>query len=133
MYYTGIDPFSGNRVYVADEHEKRLQRALLQPTRPENAPLVREALRRIGRDDLIGYDKDCLIRPAKEDLGQGGGKNGGKAGRPSGRPFGSKSGPAGRQSGGGNKRTEPSKGRGKHSNGSKNTVRKSGGPGRGKR
>ena len=67
MYYTGHDPFTGKAVYVADEKEKRLQRALLQPTKPENAALVREALRRAGRDDLIGYDKDCIIRPDKND------------------------------------------------------------------
>ena len=54
-------------VYVADEKEKRLQRALLQPTKPENAYLVREALRRAGREDLIGFDKDCIIRPDKND------------------------------------------------------------------
>ena len=84
MYYTGIDPFSGEKIYVADEHEKRLQRALLQPTRPENAPLVREALRRIGREDLIGYDKDCLIRPSKDDE-MSGGRGGRQGGRQSGR------------------------------------------------
>ena len=63
MYYTGIDPFTGKLVYVPDEEEKRLQRALLQPTRPQNARHVREALRRAGREDLIGYGKECLVRP----------------------------------------------------------------------
>ncbi len=97
MYYTGIDPFSGEKIYVADEHEKRLQRALLQPTRPENAPLVREALRRIGREDLIGYDKDCLIRPSKDDEPSGGrgGRQGGRQ-SPSGQRDGQR---GGRQSG----------------------------------
>lgn len=84
MYYTGIDPFTGKLVYVPDEEEKRLQRALLQPTRPQNARHVREALRRAGREDLIGYGKECLIRPEKEESfggkgGKGGyGGNGGK-------------------------------------------------------
>ena len=63
MYYTGINPLTGKRVYVpTDYHEKQLQRALLQYNRPENAPLVREALRAAGRDDLIGNGKDCLVR-----------------------------------------------------------------------
>ncbi len=64
MYYTGINPLTGKRVFVADDyHEKQLQRALLQCNRPQNAPLVREALRRVGRDDLIGYAPTCLVRP----------------------------------------------------------------------
>jgi hypothetical protein len=65
MYYTGINPLTGKAVYVpTDYHEKQLQRALLQYNRPDNAPLVREALHRAGRDDLIGSGKDCLVRAA---------------------------------------------------------------------
>jgi radical SAM superfamily enzyme YgiQ (UPF0313 family) len=65
MYYTGINPLDGKNVYVAtDYHEKQLQRALLQYNRPENAPLVREALIKAGREDLIGYSAECLVRPA---------------------------------------------------------------------
>ncbi len=64
MYYTGINPLTMKPVYVAtDYHEKQLQRALLQYNRPQNAALVREALHRAGREDLIGYGKDCLVRP----------------------------------------------------------------------
>ena len=64
MYYTGIHPLTGKEVYVAtDYHEKQLQRALLQYNRPQNADLVREALTREGREDLIGYSADCLVRP----------------------------------------------------------------------
>jgi hypothetical protein len=64
MYYTGFDPLKGSPVYVAtDYREKQLQRALLQFNRPENAPLVREALKKAGREDLIGYSADCLVRP----------------------------------------------------------------------
>ena len=64
MYRTGYDPLTMKPVYVAtDYRDKQLQRALLQYNRPENAPLVREALRRIGREDLIGYSEDCLVRP----------------------------------------------------------------------
>ena len=65
MYYTGINPLNMKPVYVAtDYHEKQLQRALLQYNRPQNAPLVREALQKAGRVDLIGYGKECLVRPA---------------------------------------------------------------------
>ena len=65
MYYTGIHPMTGTRVYVTtDYHEKQLQRALLQYSRPENANLVREALKRAGREDLIGNGKECLVRAA---------------------------------------------------------------------
>ena len=65
MYYTGINPLNMKPVYVAtDYHEKQLQRALLQFNRPQNADLVREALTRAGRTDLIGHGKDCLVRPA---------------------------------------------------------------------
>ena len=65
MYYTGINPLDMKPVYVAtDYHEKQLQRALLQYNRPQNADLVREALTRAGREDLIGYGEECLVRPA---------------------------------------------------------------------
>ncbi len=65
MYYTGINPMNGKRVAVTtDYHEKQLQRALLQFSRPENANLVREALRIAGREDLIGNGPECLVRPA---------------------------------------------------------------------
>ena len=65
MYYTGIHPMTGKEVYVTtDYNEKRLQRALLQYSKPENANLVREALRIAGREELIGYGADCLVKPA---------------------------------------------------------------------
>lgn len=65
MYYTGINPLNGKPVYVTtDYHEKQLQRALLQYRRPENANMVREALRIAGREDLIGDSPDCLVRPS---------------------------------------------------------------------
>ena len=64
MFYTGINPLDMKPVYVAtDYREKQLQRALLQFNRPQNAPLVREALTLLGREDLIGYGKECLVRP----------------------------------------------------------------------
>ena len=65
MYYTGLDPRTMEKVYVPrDPHEKAMQRALMQYRRPENRALVEEALRAAGREDLIGYGKECLIRPA---------------------------------------------------------------------
>jgi len=65
MYYTGIHPMTGKKVAVTtDYHEKQLQRALLQYSRPENANLVREALTLAGREDLIGNGEGCLVRPA---------------------------------------------------------------------
>ena len=64
MYYTGVDPRTMEPIYVArDAHEKAMQRALIQYRKPENYKLVREALKRAGREDLIGYGKNCLIRP----------------------------------------------------------------------
>ena len=66
MFYTGIDPLTMKPVYVAtDYHEKQLQRALLQYNRPQNAPLVREALIKLGREDLIGFGAECLVRPER--------------------------------------------------------------------
>ncbi len=63
MYYTGIHPMTGKQVYVTtDYREKLLQRALLQFSRPENANLVREALKLAGREELIGDGPGCLVR-----------------------------------------------------------------------
>lgn len=66
MYYTGIDPRNGKKVYVCrNPHEKMLQRALIQYRNPSNYELVREALIKAGREDLIGFSDKCLIRPRK--------------------------------------------------------------------
>lgn len=66
MYYTGIDPRNGEKVYVCrNPHEKAMQRALIQYRDPRNYDLVYEALKKGGREDLIGYDAKCLIRPKK--------------------------------------------------------------------
>ncbi len=71
MFKTGLDPLTMKRVYVAtDYHEKQLQRALLQYNRPQNAPLVREALIKLGREDLIGYGEECLVRPERQNFGR---------------------------------------------------------------
>lgn len=64
MYCTGLDPRTMQPVYVPrNPHEKAMQRALMQFRRPENYALVREALQKAGRTDLIGFDAKCLIRP----------------------------------------------------------------------
>jgi len=64
MYYTGINPLDMKRVYAPDDYrEKLMQRALLQYKRPENRNLVREALIKAGREDLIGFGTECLVKP----------------------------------------------------------------------
>lgn len=68
MYYTGIDPRNGQKVYVCrNPHEKAMQRALIQYRNPNNYGLVREALIKGGREDLIGFGKHCLIKPRKTE------------------------------------------------------------------
>ena len=64
MWYTGIDPRTMKPVFVPKTpHDKALQRALMQWRKPQNRTLVLEALHKTGREDLIGYGKECLIRP----------------------------------------------------------------------
>ena len=79
MYYTGLDPRTMQPVYVPkNPHEKAMQRALMQYRDHKNDALVREALEKTGRLDLIGNGPKCLIRP------RGGGKRAapGKASKP---------------------------------------------------
>jgi uncharacterized radical SAM protein YgiQ len=64
MFYTGLDPYTMENVYVAKtSEEKAMQRALLQYFKPENKAIVIKALRIAGRGDLIGTNKNCLIEP----------------------------------------------------------------------
>jgi len=70
MYYTGLDPRTMDKVYVpTDPHEKAMQRALIQYRNPKNYYLVREALLKAHREDLIGSGPKCLIRavPPREN------------------------------------------------------------------
>ena len=68
MYYTGLDPRTMTPVYVPrDPHEKAMQRALIQYRDPKNYKLVYEALVLAHRQDLIGFGKECLIRPMASD------------------------------------------------------------------
>jgi radical SAM superfamily enzyme YgiQ (UPF0313 family) len=63
MFYTGLDPLTGQQVYVArSDREKALQRALLLYHRPEFLRAAREALHAAGRDDLIGPGRHCLVK-----------------------------------------------------------------------
>lgn len=66
MYYTGLDPRTMKPVYVPkSQHEKEMQRALIQYRNPDNYDLVMEALHVAHRTDLIGFGEKCLIRPRK--------------------------------------------------------------------
>lgn len=66
MYYTGLDPATMQPVYVShNPHEKAMQRALIQYRNPSNYDLVYEALKKEHREELIGFDQHCLIRPRK--------------------------------------------------------------------
>jgi hypothetical protein len=71
MYYTGVDPFTKHKVYVAKAlRDRKMQRALMQFFKPENWFTVRNALIQAGRQDLIGSGCDCLIpaQPPKEAI-----------------------------------------------------------------
>jgi len=75
MYYTGLDPYTMQPVHVAREgRERTLQRALLQWRRPEKKKQVLEALRKAGREDLIGFHKWCLVKPEPRAKGRERGK-----------------------------------------------------------
>ena len=64
MYYTGINPLTGEPVYVAKKgRDKAMQRALMQYKREDNYELVKEALIKANRRDLIGFGPLCLIPP----------------------------------------------------------------------
>ena len=66
MFYTGIDPRTGEPVFITrNPREKAMQRALMQYKDPENYELVREALLRCHREDLIGFGPGCLIPPGR--------------------------------------------------------------------
>jgi uncharacterized radical SAM protein YgiQ len=85
MYWTGLDPMTMKPVETAKRlRDRDVQRALLQFFKPENDALVRETLRRAGREDLIGDGPDCLIpsRPPRiRAAGERGGSGGGQGGR----------------------------------------------------
>lgn len=62
IYYTGFNPLTGEKVYTPKtQEEKNMQRALIQFAVPKNYEIVKKALIKAGRTDLIGNGKDCLI------------------------------------------------------------------------
>ena len=70
MYYSGIDPESGETVFVArNPHDKAMQRALMQYRAPRNRKLVLEALQKAGRMDLVGSGHKCLLYTEQEQRG----------------------------------------------------------------
>ena len=74
MYYTEMNPLTGEKVYVEKSpYEKKLQRALMQFRDPKNYQFVYEALIKANRRDLIGYGPKCLIKPPRQNdfLSQG--------------------------------------------------------------
>ena len=83
MYYTGLDPRTGQKVYVPkNPHEKAMQRALIQYRNPELYDLVLEALKGAGRMDLVGFGPKCLIRPRRSNEKQFSGTRTDKTPRP---------------------------------------------------
>lgn len=87
MWYTGINPLTGEQVYTAKTpEEKAMQRALMQYWVPQNYELVKKALLKAGRQDLIGFGPKCLIRPEKRDKGA----KGDRGPKPAGKAVGSK-------------------------------------------
>ena len=99
MYYTGVDPRTMEKVYVPrSAHEKALQRALIQYRKPENYELVKEALLKCGRADLIGFDHDKCLIPPRQIAGRGH-KNAGKT-ADKGREKGGKTAGRGQETGG---------------------------------
>jgi len=74
MYYTERDPFTGERVYVPkDMEEKKMQRALMHFNKPENREIVKQALQKAKREDLIPVllgsfeKKDYKTRPVEKN------------------------------------------------------------------
>ena len=68
MYYTGLNPLTGREIFVPRTPEQRqMQRALLQYRNPKNRRIVLQALRKAGRNDLIGYSPSCLLRPERPE------------------------------------------------------------------
>lgn len=84
MFYTELDPYTLEKVYVAKTSEdKAMQRALMRYFAPESKNLMLKALYKAKRTDLIGKGKNCLIsssadRDKKPDNNYSKGKKYGK-------------------------------------------------------
>lgn len=79
MYYTGLNPLTGQKIHVPKSaEERRLQRALLQYRNPRNRQYVVNALKKASRTDLIGYGEKCLLTPERKKTPLSGKKRGNK-------------------------------------------------------
>ena len=82
MYYSGVDPTTGETIFVArNPHDKAMQRALMQYRAPRNRQLVLDALQRAGRTDLIGTEPKCLVAPERHGGQRAGGQRSASASR----------------------------------------------------
>ena len=97
---------AGRRRGVVPKRQKQrdLHKAFLRCHDPTNWPLLREALQRMGRVDLIGNGPECLV-PAGKGMGMSEGKSGGDA-KGKGAPKGD-SAPGSVKTGGGGKAKTP--------------------------
>ena len=69
MFYTGLDPYTLEPVYVPRKpEEKQLQRVLLQYYKKENRDMVIKALTIAKRRDLIGTGPNCLVPPQESSI-----------------------------------------------------------------
>ncbi len=69
MYYTGLNPYTLKKIYVArSKEEKAAQRALLQWYLPKNRKQIAKCLVDLGRSDLIGFGENCLIPPENRGI-----------------------------------------------------------------
>ncbi len=72
MYHSERDPlhrmsYKSDKIYIPrDLNQRRLQKAFLRYHDPKNWPLLRQALKDMGRSDLIGSGPKALI-PAEEE------------------------------------------------------------------
>ena len=66
MFYTELDPYTMQPVYVAKSYEdKMMQRALMRYFAPENKETVLKSLKKAGRYDLIGAGEKCLVSESR--------------------------------------------------------------------
>lgn len=74
MFWSHVDPRDMKPVYIPESREeKEMQRALLQFRDPANHNLVRRALQKAGRSDLIGFGGGALVPPARGERENRGG------------------------------------------------------------
>jgi uncharacterized radical SAM protein YgiQ len=88
MYYSGKNPLkkvrykSENMTVCRDIQQRRLQKAFLRYHDEKNWPLLRQALRDMGRGELIGSGPHCLVPPEKTRTPKSRGKPAGRGRTP---------------------------------------------------